>query len=243
VPSENQTETRRRLRVVVNRLRKTYPDATTALDHRSALELLVATILSAQCTDERVNKVTPSLFASYPTAADYAEADRTELEEMIRSTGFYRNKAKSLQGACQKITADFGGRVPQTMEDLLTLPGVARKTANVILGNFYGKASGIVVDTHVFRLSHRLGLSRSKTAEQVERDLMTLVAEKDWIDIGNMLILHGRSVCASRQPRCSACVLESHCPKVGVPPAKAKRRAAKPARPLRDRIRASKRKR
>jgi endonuclease-3 len=243
VTAESRTDTKRRVRVIVNRLRKAYPSATTALDHSSAIELLVATILSAQCTDERVNKVTPSLFARYPAAAGYAGADRSELEEMIRSTGFYRNKAKSIQGACQNIAADFGGDVPETMEELLTLPGVARKTANVILGNFFGKSDGIVVDTHVFRLSHRLGLSQSKTAEQIERDLMPLVAKKDWIDIGNMLILHGRSVCSARQPKCTACTLESHCPKVGVPPAKKKKDAAKPSRPLRERIRAAKRKR
>jgi endonuclease-3 len=188
VTAESRTDTKRRVRVIVNRLRKAYPSATTALDHSSAIELLVATILSAQCTDERVNKVTPALFVRYPAAADYAGADRSELEEMIRSTGFYRNKAKSIQGACQKIVADYGGDVPETMEKLLTLPGVARKTANVVLGNFFGKSDGIVVDTHVFRLSHRLGLSQSKTAEQIERDLMPLVAKKDWIDIGNMLI-------------------------------------------------------
>ena len=162
---------------------------------------------------------------------------------MIRSTGFYRNKAKSVQGACQKIVADFGGDVPETMEELLTLPGVARKTANVLLGNFFGKSEGIVVDTHVFRLSHRLGFSQSKTADQLERDLMALVAEKDWIDIGNMLILHGRSVCSARQPRCTECTLETHCPKVGVTPAKKKIEAAKPRRPLRERIRVAKRKR
>jgi endonuclease-3 len=242
--AETRADTKRRVRVIVKRLRKAYPNATTALDHTSALELLIATILSAQCTDERVNKVTPALFARYPTAADYAQSERHELEEMIRTTGFYRNKAKSIQGACQWIVEDFGGNVPETMEELLKLPGVARKTANVLLGNFFGKPDGIVVDTHVFRLSHRLGLSQSKTAEQAERDLMALVAEKDWIDIGNMLILHGRAVCAARQPRCEACTLESHCPKVNVSSRrKTKTAYVKPRRPLSERIRAAKRKR
>jgi endonuclease-3 len=243
VKKETPADTKRRVRVIVNRLRNAYPGSTTALDHTSSLELLVATILSAQCTDVRVNKVTPALFARHPEAADYAGADTTELEEMVRSTGFYRNKTKSIQGACRKLVEDFGGKVPETMEELLTLPGVARKTANVLLGNFFGKAEGIVVDTHVFRLSHRLGLSRAKNAEQVERDLMLLVPKKDWIDIGNTLIFHGRSVCSARQPKCSECTLESHCPKIDVPPPKEKKKAAKPVRPLGERIRAAKRKR
>jgi endonuclease-3 len=240
---ETPADTRRRARVIVNRLRKAYPGSTTALDHTSALELLVATILSAQCTDARVNKVTPALFARYPRAADYAGADRGELEEMVRSTGFYRNKTKSIQGACRKLVENFSGEVPDTMEELLTLPGVARKTANVLLGNFFGKAEGIVVDTHVFRLAHRLDLSRSKTAEQVERDLMLVFPKKDWIDIGNMLIFHGRAVCSAKQPKCTECTLESHCPRIDVPPAKKKRERAKPGRPLGERIRAAKRKR
>jgi endonuclease-3 len=242
--AETKADTKRRARLIVNRLRKGYPDAKTALIHSSALELLVATILSAQCTDERVNKVTPALFARYRTAKDFAESDRSELEELVRTTGFYRNKAKSIQGACKKIVEDFNGRVPETMEALLELPGVARKTANVLLGNYFGTASGVVVDTHVFRLSHRLGLSKSKTAVLVEKDLMALLPEKDWIDVGNLLILHGRAICSARQPKCETCLLESHCPKLGIPRRVEKRRstATRSRRPLVERIRNAKRK-
>jgi endonuclease-3 len=238
------TELKRSGRVIVNRLRKTYPKAQTALDHHSALELLVATILSAQCTDVRVNKVTPDLFARFRQASDYATADRSELEEMIRSTGFFRNKTKSIQGACRKIVDEFRGEVPETMEELLSLPGVARKTANVILGNYFGKACGVVVDTHVFRLSHRMGFSTAKTPDQVEKDLIALFPVKDWIDLGNLLIHHGRAVCSARQPKCDDCVVESHCPKTAVERRPAKRETTgRPKRSLGDRIRSAKRKR
>lgn len=242
---ETTADLKRRARTIVNRLKKAYPAPGTALDHRSALELLVATILSAQCTDVRVNKVTPGLFSRYPTASDYAGADRSELEEIIRSTGFYRNKAKSIQAANQKIVKRFGGDVPRTMEELLELPGVARKTANVVLGNYYGIAAGIVVDTHVQRLSQRMGLSRGKNAGEVEKDLMVIFPTKHWIDLGNLLILHGRSVCAARQPRCEECQVSSHCPKIDVAP-KTQQTAVKGAklrRPLRERIHSAKRKR
>ena len=242
---ETSAEIKRRAKTIINRLKKTYPAPGTALDHQSALELLVATILSAQCTDVRVNKVTPSLFSRYPTASDYAGADRSELEELIRSTGFYRNKAKSIQGAGQKIVEKFGGEVPRTMDELLELPGVARKTANVVLGNYYGIAAGVVVDTHVHRLSHRMGFSQGKTAEQVEKDLMIVYPTKDWIVLGNLLILHGRSVCSARDPKCQECKVASHCPKTDVVPRVKKKSAktSKSGRPLRERILAAKRKR
>jgi endonuclease-3 len=213
---ESAQELKRRAGLIVRRLRTAYPDAHTALTHRSPLELLIATILSAQCTDERVNKVTPSLFARFPRASDLARADRGEVEELIRSTGFYRNKAKSIQGASQKIASDFGGQVPQTMEEMLSLPGVARKTANVVMGNGFGKATGVVVDTHVFRLSHRMRLSKGKNPQEVEKDLMALVPKKEWIGLGNRLIFHGRAICSARQPKCGECMVERLCPRIGV---------------------------
>lgn len=242
--TETTSELETRARVLVKKLRRAYPGATCALNHDSALQLLVATILSAQCTDERVNKVTPELFARYPKASDLAEADRGELEELVRTTGFFRNKAKSIQGAASKIASDFGGEVPRTMDELLSLPGVARKTANVVLGTAFGIPSGFVVDTHVFRLSHRLGLADGKNPQRVETELMEIVPKKDWIDFGHILIHHGRAVCTARSPRCQDCVVEPHCPKIGVEakakPAKA--RAKKPRRPLAERIAASKKK-
>lgn len=244
MPLQTPVELKRRGRTVLNRLRKTYPNARTALDHRTPLELLVATILSAQCTDQRVNKVTPALFARYPKASDYATADRSELEDMVRTTGFFRNKAKAIQGACAKIVEDFHGEVPGTMEQLLSLPGVARKTANVVLSNAFGKACGVVVDTHVFRLSHRMGFSRSKTPDQVEKDLMDLFSEKDWIDLGNLLIRHGRAVCSARRPGCDGCIVESQCPKVAVDrPAAQAKTSRRTQHPLRNRIKAAQRKR
>jgi len=226
MPSESDTERRKRARLIVNRLRKAYPERGTALEHQSALQLLVATILSAQCTDARVNKVTPTLFSRYREASDYADADREELEALVRTTGFYRNKARSIQGACRKIVDEFDGHVPQTMKELTSLPGVARKTANVVLGNYFGKAAGVVVDTHVFRLAHRLSLSAGKNPDEVERDLMAVVPEKDWIDLGNLLIRHGRNVCTARAPKCEEGVVESQCPKIGVSTSAAKKAAA-----------------
>ncbi len=189
-----------------------YPDACCALVHRNALELLVATILSAQCTDERVNKVTPALFAKYPDAKAFAEADRGELEEMIRSTGFYRNKAKSIQEACQRIVQAYDGEVPANMDDLLTLAGVARKTANVVLGVAYQIADGIVVDTHVKRLANRLGLTTQSDPEKIERDLIAITPREEWIDLSHLLIFHGRRVCDARKPNCGGCVIRHLCP-------------------------------
>ncbi|HSF18598.1 MAG TPA: endonuclease III [Vicinamibacteria bacterium] len=237
---ERWPEKKRRSRTIVRLLEKAYPGAQCALVHENPLQLLVATILSAQCTDARVNQVTPQLFARYPSARDLAEADPAGLEELIRSTGFFRNKAKSIRGAAQKITSDFDGEVPKTMEELVGLPGVARKTANVVLGTGFRVADGFVVDTHVFRLSHRLNLAEGKTPEQVEKELMELIPRKHWIDLGHILIHHGRRVCFARNPDCENCVVESLCPKLGVAPRKPKP-APRPRRPLRDRISSGKR--
>jgi len=209
-------EEKRRVRQLIKLLRGEYPEARCSLDHDNPLELLVATILSAQCTDERVNLVTADLFRKYRTWEDYASAPASELEQDIRPTGFFRNKAKSIQGACRLIGERHGGRVPDRMEELLGLPGVARKTANVVLGNAYRIASGVVVDTHVSRLSGRLGLSAEKTAEKIERDLTASVPESDWIDFSHLLIAHGRKVCKARNPACGVCVLAKLCPSAGL---------------------------
>lgn len=205
-----------RIGEILRRLHQAHPDATCALEHRNPLELLVATVLSAQCTDERVNKVTPDLFARYPTAADFAGADRSELEEMVRSTGFFRNKAKNIQEACTRIVHEYGGDVPADMDELLTLPGVARKTANVVLGTAFGIADGVVVDTHVKRLSNRLGLTAQSDPEKIEKDLMALVPRDAWIDVSHLLIFHGRRVCTARKPDCVNCVLRTLCPSADV---------------------------
>ena len=202
----------RRARLIFRRLSRAYPDAKTALDHRNAFELLCATILSAQCTDARVNLVTPHLFARFPTPEALAAAPRAEVEEIIKSTGFFRNKAKSLVGMAQALVADHGGEVPRSMAELNDLPGVGRKTANVILGNAYGINEGITVDTHVARLSHRLGFTREEDPVKIERDLMPLFPRKDWARSSHLLILHGRQVCLARSPRCGACVLNDVCP-------------------------------
>ncbi len=201
-----------RARIVVKRLRKAYPEAKTELAFQSAFELLVATILSAQTTDVRVNMVTPTLFATYPTAAALAAAKREELEAIIRSTGFFRNKAKSLIGMATAIVDRFGGAVPRTMAELVTLPGVGRKTANVVLGNAFDTNEGIVVDTHVTRLSQRLGLTKHTDPVKIELDLMPLVPRRDWALFSHLLIFHGRRVCFARSPRCEACVLNDICP-------------------------------
>jgi endonuclease-3 len=202
----------KRARRIVGLLRQEYPDARCSLNFTNPLELLVATILSAQCTDERVNLVTAELFRKYRTCDDYAGAAPSELEQDIRSTGFFRNKAKAIQGACRQLSERHGGRVPRTMEELLELPGVARKTANVVLGNAYHLATGVVVDTHVSRLSARLGLSAHAAPEKIERDLMSLIPEPDWIDFSHLLIAHGRKVCKARTPLCAECLLEPLCP-------------------------------
>ena len=209
---EATPEKKKRVRRVIAALKKEYPDARCSLDHTSPLELLVATILSAQCTDERVNLVTADLFRKYRTWEDYASAPAAELERDIHSTGFFRNKAKSIQGACKMIGERYGGRVPESMEELLELPGVARKTANVVLGNAFGIASGVVVDTHVARLSERLGFSSEKAPEKIERDLASLVPRADWIIFPHLLIAHGRKVCKARTPLCGECPVAKLCP-------------------------------
>jgi endonuclease-3 len=196
----------------IARLKTAYPEARTALYWSNPLELLVATILSAQTTDVRVNAVTPNLFAKYPTAADYAGADPTELEEDIRPTGFFRNKAKSLRGMARALADDHGGEVPRTMDELVALPGVGRKTANVVLGNAFGIDEGVVVDTHVRRLSNRLGFTTQNDPEKIERDLMQTVPNRDWTLFSHLLILHGRSVCKARKPACVDCVVNDLCP-------------------------------
>ena len=200
------------IRTLMNGLRADYPDATCSLDHENALQLLVATVLSAQCTDERVNLVTRTLFQRYHTARDYAQSPPGKLEQEIHSAGFFNNKAKSIRGLGRAIMERYGDEVPGSMEELLTLPGVARKTANVVLGNAFDIASGITVDTHVFRLSHRMGLSLEKTPVKVELDLMALVPKKDWVYFGHAMIQHGRRVCQARKPDCAACRFKRNCP-------------------------------
>ncbi len=200
-----------RIKGILNGFDRAYPNAQCALLHSNPLELLVATILSAQCTDERVNIVTRDLFKKYRTAKDYLEIPAEVLEDDIRSTGFFRNKTKSIQGACRMIIDKFGGKVPDTMEDLLQLPGVARKTANVVLGVAFGKAEGIVVDTHVFRVSRRLDLTNSDTPERVELDLMQSIPRSRWISFSHQMILHGRRLCKARNPICIECPVETIC--------------------------------
>lgn len=201
---------------ILRRLAKKYPEAGCSLTYVDPLQLLVATILSAQCTDARVNMVTPGLFKKYPTAHDFAVADIKELENDIHSTGFYRNKAKNIKAACQIIDEKYGGRVPDEMAKLVELPGVGRKTANCVLGNGFGVAVGVVVDTHVDRLSHRIGLSESNSPEKIEQDLMQLFPQKEWIGLSHRLILLGRESCQARKPKCETCVLGDVCPRVGV---------------------------
>ena len=200
-----------RIADLLARLRVAQPAAECALIHRNAWELLVATILSAQCTDKRVNLVTPALFRAFPTPAAMAQASLPELEELVRTTGFFRNKAKSIQGAGQAITERFGGQVPRTLAELITVPGAARKTANVVLGVAYGLAEGVVVDTHVQRLSNRLGLTRHKDPRKIEQDLMRVIPRERWIAFSHELILHGRAICVARKPRCAECPLEATC--------------------------------
>lgn len=202
----------RRIAEILKRLEEEYPEATCALRHENAYQLLVATILSAQCTDERVNQVTPELFRRFPDARALAEADPEELEELIRSTGFYRNKARSLLGSCRRLVDAYGGEVPDRMEDLLTLPGVARKTANVVLGTWFGKPEGIVVDTHVSRVAARLGLVDSSDRNRIEEELMEKIPREQWIAFAHRLIHHGRRVCKARRPACEQCRLADLCP-------------------------------
>src|SRR5712692_12014490 len=209
---ETKSQLKERTEKIIKLLKRAHPDAKCALHHSNAFELLVATILSAQCTDERVNKVTADLFRKYRRPEDYLKVPATELQQDIRTTGFFRNKTKSIQGASKMLVEEFDGKVPQTMEELLKLPGVARKTANVVLGVAFGKAEGVVVDTHVSRLSHRLKLTRHKDAGKIERDLMEIVPRKDWIEFAHLLIFHGRRVCKARRPLCEECVAEKLCP-------------------------------
>ena len=201
---------------VARLLARAYPDAECSLDHRGPLQLLISTILSAQCTDERVNMVTPALFRKYRTAADFAKAPIADLEEAIRSTGFYRNKARNIQACCQRLVDEFGGEVPKNLDELVTLPGVGRKTANVVLGSGFGIASGVVVDTHVTRLSNRLGLTETKDAVKIEQDLIAQLPESEWVAFSHRMIQHGRRVCMARKPNCEACSLSKLCPRVGV---------------------------
>ena len=205
-------DARRRIKPIIRLLRKHYPRARTALEFGSPLEILVATILAAQCTDERVNTITPALFRKYPSAAAFARADRTVLEGEIRSAGFFRNKAKAIIGAARRIVEAYGGVVPDSMDALVTLPGVARKTANIVLSAGFGKAEGIAVDTHAGRLSRRLGLSRHEDPARVERDLMALVPGDDWLDFNFLLVEHGRALCQARKPKCPECFLRKLCP-------------------------------
>ncbi len=208
------SDKKKRTAEIIKWLKKEYPDAHCALNHANAFELLIATILSAQCTDVRVNIVTAELFRKYRRPQDYLQVSPEELEQDIRSTGFFRNKAKNIQAACEKIIENFGGEIPNTMDEILTLNGVARKTANVVLGNAFGIASGVVVDTHVSRLSQRLGLTEKTTPEKIEKDLAELVPKKDWIIFPHLLIWHGRQICQARKPKCAECVLENICPKL-----------------------------
>jgi endonuclease-3 len=200
-----------RVAAILDALEKAYPKAVCALNHRSAWELLVATILSAQCTDVRVNLATPALFAAFPTPKAMASASLPELEDLIRTTGFFRNKAKSIKGAAQMVTEEFGGEVPHTMDELLRIPGAARKTANVVLGSWFGIAVGVVVDTHVLRISRRLELTKETLPAKVEQDLMKVIPQAKWIDFSHQVIFHGRQICYARKPRCADCTLERLC--------------------------------
>jgi len=208
---ETPEEKKKRAKKIIALLAKAYPEAKCSLDHKNPLQLLVATILSAQCTDKRVNLVTPALFARFKTAKDFAEAGLPELEKYVRTTGFYRNKAKSLKGLGQALLEKHGGGVPKTMEELTHLPGVGRKTANVVLGTGYGIASGVVVDTHVSRIAARLGLSPASTPEKMEKHLMEVIPKRDWILFPHQIIHHGRAVCKAQRPNCPGCVLNKLC--------------------------------
>lgn len=219
---ETIPELKQQTRKIIRILKRAYPDAKCSLNHSNAFELLIATILSAQCTDARVNMVTQDLFRKYRKPEDYFNVSEKELQQDIRTTGFFRNKTKSIQGTTKALTEQYRGRVPRTMEQLLELPGVARKTANVVLGNAFGINSGVVVDTHVTRLSRRLGLTAQKTAEKIELDLINIVPRKDWVIFSHLLIAHGRAICKARNPLCAECAVERLCPssslKTGVIP-------------------------
>ena len=214
MPKESKEARKKRTSRIIRVLSKHHPDARTALNYTNPLELLVATILSAQCTDERVNIVTKGLFARYRSAVDYAKAPQAKLEKEIKTVGFFRNKSRNIRSSAARIVEDFAGRVPETMEDLLTLPGVARKTANVVLGNAFGKNEGIVVDTHVTRLAQRLKLTAFKNnqGDRIEKDLIALVPRKEWTLLAHLLIFHGRRVCTARKPNCTDCPISALCP-------------------------------
>lgn len=216
MPRETQAAKIARARKILAGLKKTYPDAHCELDHTNPLELLVATILSAQCTDKRVNIVTADLFKKYRSAADYAQASLADLEQAIKTTGFFRNKAKSLKTCCEALVEKHRGQVPRTMEELTQLGGVGRKTANVVLGNAFGVNCGVVVDTHVARLSQRLGLTKEKSPEKIEQELMELVPQEQWTMFSHWLIWHGRRRCYARSPECSDCEVGDLCPRIGV---------------------------
>jgi endonuclease-3 len=217
MPRETKAATAARLRKIIAGLKKAYPDAHCELDHSNPLELLMATILSAQCTDKRVNLVTAELFKKYRSAANYAEASQSELEAAIKSTGFFRNKAKSIRACCQAIVEKHGGKVPRTMEELIQLGGVGRKTANVVLGNAFNVNCGVVVDTHVARLAKRLGLTRQTAPDKIEQELMKQVPQDEWTLFSHLLIWHGRRRCYARNPDCPACEIKAVCPRLGVP--------------------------
>ena len=218
VARESNDDKKRRTGKIIRRLQKAYGDATCALRHRNAFELVAATILSAQCTDERVNIVTPHLFGQYPNAVELAQAKPADVERTIQSTGFFRSKARSLIGMAQGLVERHGGEVPQTLDELVELPGVGRKTANVVLGTAFGIPSGVVVDTHVTRISRLLGLTRSTTAEKIEQDLIKLLPQSEWITFSHRLIHHGRRICIARRPKCLECPLLDVCPRVGLQP-------------------------
>lgn len=209
-------ELKKRILEIIKRLKKEYPHAKIALEFSNPIEILVATILSAQCTDVMVNKITESLFKKYKTVKDYASTDIKKFEQEIRSTGFYHNKAKNIINAAKMIMEKFGGKIPGTMEDLMTLPGVARKTANIVIGNAFGKIEGIAVDTHVRRLSQRLGLSSTDDPVKIEQDLMKLVPRDEWFRVSYILIDHGRKICDAKKPLCEKCILKDVCPKIGL---------------------------
>lgn len=216
-PNSKRDNEKQRVDKIVKTLAKTYRKAVCALNHKTPFELLAATILSAQCTDERVNMVTPKLFAKYPSAVTLAKAKQADVEEIIKSTGFFRNKATSLIGMAKAVVEKYDGELPRTMEELVHLPGVGRKTANVLLGTAFGIATGVVVDTHVKRLSNLLGLTTSTNPEQIERDLMEKVPQEEWIDFSHRLIHHGRQICIARRPKCLECPLLPLCPRIGLP--------------------------
>lgn len=215
--SASNDDRKQRVRKIVRQLAKTYPEALCALHHTTPFQLLAATILSAQCTDERVNMVTPELFRRWPTAADLAKAPVEKVEEVVKSTGFFRAKAANLVGMAKGLVENHGGELPQTLEELIALPGVGRKTANVLLGTAFGIASGVVVDTHVKRISNLLGLTTSDNAEQIERDLMALLPSSEWVNFSHRLIHHGRQICIARRPKCLECTLLPYCDRVGLP--------------------------